>query len=72
MIVSATVMSPCKDCTDRCIGCHTTCGDYAEYKQTLEQNRAKMSAQKEENNFCYDVKRAVVKRHNKRRGGDDR
>jgi len=35
-----TVMSPCKDCTDRCMGCHSTCGDYAEYKRALEDNRA--------------------------------
>ena len=39
MIISTTIMSPCKNCTDRCIGCHTTCGDYAEYKQELERRR---------------------------------
>ena len=52
MIVSATAPSPCKDCEDRCIGCHTTCGDYAIYKQTLEQNRARINAQND--NTLYD------------------
>ena len=37
MIISTTIMSRCKNCTDRCIGCHTTCGDYAIYKQELEK-----------------------------------
>ncbi len=67
MIVSATVMSPCKDCTDRCMGCHSTCGDYAEYKQALENNRAKINAQNAETDFCNAVKRNVVKRYDKRR-----
>jgi len=67
MTVSATVMSPCKDCTDRCIGCYSTCGDYAEYKQTLEANRAKNNAQNAQTAFCNDIKKNVVKRYNKRR-----
>lgn len=67
MIVSATVMSPCKGCEDRCIGCHSTCGDYAEYKQALEDNRAKINAHNAEVAFGKAVKRNVVKRYDKRR-----
>lgn len=67
MIISATVMSPCKDCTDRCMGCHSTCGDYAEYKQALEDNRAKINARNAEVAFGKAVKRNVVKRYDKRR-----
>lgn len=72
MIVSATAPSPCKDCEDRCIGCHTTCGDYAEYKQTLERNRAEINAQSAMDDFAHAVKRKVIESHNKRRKGDDR
>lgn len=67
MIISATVMSPCKDCTDRCIGCHSTCGDYAIYKQKLEDNWAKINAHNAEVAFDKAVKRNVVKRYDKRR-----
>jgi len=67
MIISATVMSPCKDCTDRCMGCHSTCGDYAEYKRALEDNRAKINAQNAETDFCNAVKQRVAKMHDKRR-----
>jgi len=72
MIVSATVMSPCKGCTKRSVGCHTACKEYAEYKDTLEANRAKIAAQNAEQNFNYAVKKEVVKRFKKRRKGDDR
>lgn len=72
MIVSATVMSPCKDCTDRCIGCHSTCERYKEYKDTLEINRAKIATKNDEIEFNHSVKREVWRRYNKRRRGDDR
>lgn len=67
MIISKTVMSPCKGCEDRCIGCHTTCGDYAIYKQALENNRAKINAQNDEAAFRETVKRNLLKRYGKRR-----
>lgn len=61
MIVSATVMSPCKGCTDRCIGCHSTCGDYAIYKQKLEENRAKQSAMNAEYEFRKQTKAVITR-----------
>ncbi len=69
MIVSATAMSPCKDCTDRCIGCHSACGDYAEYKKKREENRKKINAENEERRFYYLVKSELVKGYKKRRKG---
>lgn len=36
--------APCKDCQDRCIGCHAVCGRYikfdAENKERLKQHAA--------------------------------
>lgn len=66
MIISATVLSPCKDCTDRCIGCHSTCGDYAIYKQKLEENRAKQNAMNAEYEFRKQTK-AVITREARRK-----
>lgn len=31
-------IAPCKDCSDRCVGCHATCNKYIEWK-TREQER---------------------------------
>lgn len=68
MDISATAKSPCMGCTDRCIGCHTTCGDYKIYKQQLETNRAKSKAESDESAFVYASKKALIaqtKRHKK-------
>ena len=72
MIISTTMMSPCKNCTDRCIGCHTTCGDYAEYKQELERRRTEIKKENETETFVRAVKSKIVKANRDRRRGDDR
>ena len=72
MIISTTIMSPCQNCTDRCIGCHTTCGDYAEYKQELERRREEVKAENEKEAFVRAVKAKIAKANKDRRKGDDR
>ena len=32
------VYAPCKGCTERTLGCHSTCGKYAEYKKLIKRN----------------------------------
>lgn len=72
MIISTTIMSPCKNCTDCCIGCHTTCGDYAIYKQELERRRAEVKAVNDITAFEKAVKARIAKANRDRRRGDDR
>lgn len=72
MIISATLKSPCMNCTDRCIGCHTTCGDYAEYKQELERRRYDMKLESEAVAFEKAVKKKIARASRDRRKGDDR
>lgn len=72
MIISTTIMSPCKNCTDRCIGCHTTCGDYAIYKQELERRRTEIKKENETETFVRAVKAKIAKASRDRRRGDDR
>lgn len=72
MIISTTIMSRCKNCTDRCIGCHTTCGDYAIYKQELEKRRTEAKAESESRAFERAVKAKIANANRDRRRGDDR
>jgi len=72
MIISITIMSPCKNCADRCIGCHTTCGDYAIYKQELERRRTEIKKENETETFVRAVKAKIAKANRGRRRGDDR
>ena len=32
-------VAPCKDCTDRHYGCHSTCKKYSEWKNNYEEER---------------------------------
>ena len=72
MMISRTLISPCKNCTDRCIGCHTTCGDYAEYKQELERRRTEVKAVNDITAFEKAIKKRIAKANRDRRRGDDR
>lgn len=65
------ITAPCKNCTDRCIGCHTTCGDYAIYKQELERRRTEVKAESESRAFERAVKSKIAKANRDRRRGDD-
>ena len=34
------IFNPCKDCTDREVGCHGKCEKYAQYRAELERSKA--------------------------------
>lgn len=59
--------SPCMGCEDRCIGCHTTCGDYAIYKAELEKAREIQAARNAEIEFTQAVKATVMRRAAKKK-----
>lgn len=67
MNVSKYKSSPCQGCEDRCIGCHTTCGDYAEYKAELERVRQIQIAESENIEFSKAVKAACIKSAKRKR-----
>lgn len=46
------VSSPCKDCVDREIGCHSVCEKYIQYlKEKDEYNKKVSNARKKENDI---------------------
>lgn len=52
--------SPCYGCTKRCVGCHSTCEQYNEWKKLVE--RARLNERKASLSACYDRKPKSVKR----------
>lgn len=52
--------SPCKDCSARALHCHSTCSRYAAYRQDIDAENAKAAAERAENNFRYEVKKAII------------
>jgi hypothetical protein len=72
MMISRTLVSPCKNCDDRCIGCHTSCGDYAEYVRELDRRCKDMKAENDITAFEKAIKKKIAKANRDRRKGDDR
>lgn len=71
MEISKTVLSPCKDCTDRWIDlktlqrCHNTCKKYLAYKEKIEVHRAIQNQENKENEITFKSRQDWSK--NKRR-----
>lgn len=68
--LSLNILSPCKDCTDRVLHCHSSCDKYREYKAKLDQLRSERSAIMSEIEFAVALKSEVRKRYDKRRSKD--
>lgn len=59
MQISKIALSPCKNCENRELHCHSSCKAYGEYKQKLETARKKENERAEENNFNYAERSAL-------------
>ena len=70
MIVSATVLSPCKDCKERQAHCHSSCDKYRTYKEQLEVNRIQIKKDSEMYQFSKELKARIIKRYHNRRDSD--
>lgn len=52
------MLSPCKGCTARAVGCHAKCGQYQAYDEYRKAVRAKRAAkQKEAEDFFSGINR---------------
>lgn len=51
----SSVKSPCKECCDRQVGCHGSCGAYKNYHDKLNQIRAKEIKFKRLENACNSI-----------------
>lgn len=50
--------APCKDCPDRSIGCHASCGKYIAYRKTQDEYNENNRALNEVGDYC---KRSITK-----------
>lgn len=66
------IVSPCKDCPERFIGCHSSCERYKQYRSELDEFKAKRAADKDERAFASEIKGAVKRLRDHKRGSDRR
>lgn len=57
-----TIKSPCKNCENRCVGCHSNCDKYIEYRKQLD-NRNEII--KTEKGKTTDLDRYEINKHKK-------
>ena len=57
------MMSPCKGCTGRHLGCHSGCERYEEYCKNREEINALKMLQKETDSYCYKIHARVARWH---------
>lgn len=61
------MVAPCKDCTERQMGCHSTCPKYKQYQEWNEERKAIVAANKAPILSEYDFSFNPGKRHRYRR-----
>lgn len=67
MIVSCKIQSPCKDCPDRHVRCHSTCGKYIKFKEDVEISKKKAVQLAEQVSFERDITRNLRRNKDNRR-----
>lgn len=60
--------SPCKGCTNRIVGCHSTCRDYNEYKVNHEWELELIRREKQKELIANDYIAYRNEYYSKRRG----
>lgn len=64
MVNRLRVASPCKDCPNRYVGCHSTCVKYIDYQQKAAVEREEIKKKRTE--LYGEYTEYIVGRHNDR------
>ena len=68
-----TIVAPCKDCTTRFAGCHSSCSSYKQYKETMKENKKSVYLQTHSERVLEDFsvkakQKAMKKKHLTQKG----
>lgn len=58
----AKIKSPCLDCDDRVVGCHSSCEKYAAYRAEIDTDKSVITEVKTKENLIYSYKVESIKR----------
>lgn len=56
------IVTPCKDCTDRHMACHSTCEKYKEWKQEFDKLKSVVTKNKFFQSEIHQAKKGAIKR----------
>ena len=60
--------SPCMNCTQRQLHCHSSCPAYAEYRNKIDNAKSEALKELEWMRFKCDIKRTVINKKLKKEG----
>lgn len=63
----AKIESPCLDCTDRHVGCHSECDKYLSYKIDMTNQKAIVADNKARDNIIFSYKSQSIMRMRKKK-----
>lgn len=52
----ARLIAPCKNCTDRVVGCHSVCNEYLEYEQERIKQKDMIDREKQLKGQIYSFR----------------
>ena len=64
-LFSTYVSSPCKDCMDREVGCHSTCEKYIKYQKEKDEYNKKVRDAKSRENDIVSFKVDSIRQYKK-------
>lgn len=56
-------VNPCKDCTDRAVGCHSTCARYKQYREDFQRVCHDMHMEQKMQRLPEDFAQSNIHRH---------
>lgn len=60
-----TVSSPCKDCVDREVGCHSTCARYIKFQKDKEEYNKKVREARKKESDIVSFRVDSIRKYNK-------
>lgn len=54
---------PCKDCTKRQLGCHSTCKDYIEWNKAHLKEKARLQEKERLDNASISMDESISRKH---------
>ena len=67
MMVNSNKSFPCYQCTDRTVGCHSTCQAYIKEKERIDADREKRHSEAEKEAVIDSYRKKVITTMKKRR-----
>lgn len=59
------MITPCKDCNDRCVGCHSNCDRYKEFREVVDKRNNQKREYRKKQDVLIGYTRESIRRNNK-------